>query len=118
MRLLEEQGTGYGFTHPLLRETIYRRLSRARRRQLHRAVAWALEQQQPEAVERLAFHYGCSDEDDKAILYLERAADRAETVYAHQAAETYYGEVLQRLAGREQMGHQARVQEKTSRGKR
>lgn len=114
MRVLEEQGAGYHFLHPLLRETLYHQLSKVRRQQFHRAMARTLEEQQPEAVERLAFHYGRGEEDEKAIVYLEQAADRAESIYAHQAAETYYREVLQRLAGRGRAGHEAYVREKLS----
>ncbi len=49
------------------------------------------------AVTVLAYHYAQSDEQDKAILYLERAGDAARTRYAHAEAASAYREAIARL---------------------
>lgn len=88
--ILEECGQGYAFVHPLMRSALHDRLSRVRRSRLHGAIARAIEQQRPEAVEELAYHYGRSADLDKAVTYLERAGDRAAALYANDAAVDYY----------------------------
>src|SRR6266516_3573673 len=69
-----------------------------RRALLHRRVAEVLEATVPApAVTVLAYHYAQSDEQDKAILYLEQAGDAARTRYAQTEAESAYREVITRL---------------------
>jgi hypothetical protein len=62
----------------------------ARRRPLHGAIASALEtlyaDRLPEVYDRLAYHYGRTDDAAKAVLYLTRFADRAVAAHAHQEA--------------------------------
>ena len=87
-RLLEEDGDTVRFAHDVIREVVEADLGAARRRTLHRRVAEALEgmddqlsadlpsTDQPSA-DLLAYHYGRSDAPDRALVYLERAADGA-----------------------------------------
>ncbi len=98
-RLLGESGEdAYQFTHDLIREVVLSDLGTARRALLHRRVAEILEATVPApAVTVLAYHYAQSDEQDKAILYLERAGDAARARYAHSEAESAYREVIARL---------------------
>jgi tetratricopeptide (TPR) repeat protein/transcriptional regulator with XRE-family HTH domain len=98
-RLLAEAGAdAYQFTHDLIREVVLADLGTGRRALLHRRVAEVLEATIPvPAVSDLAYHYARSDEQDKAILYLERAGDAARTRYAHTEAESAYREVIARL---------------------
>ncbi|MEX2459507.1 MAG: AAA family ATPase [Actinomycetota bacterium] len=96
-RLLEEAGLGYRFTHPLLREAVVRRMRPLRRQALHRRVARTLEAERPEAerpVETLAHHYRESGDLERAVHYLIAAGDRAESVYDHETALTWYGDAL------------------------
>lgn len=88
-RVLEERETGFVFRHPLLRETIYARLSRARRMHLHGSIASSLKAISPVDVEALAYHYAAAGEPE-AAEWLERAGDRAAAVYASQTAVRYY----------------------------
>jgi tetratricopeptide (TPR) repeat protein len=98
-RLLMEEGEeGYRFTHELIREVVAGDLSAARRAALHRRLA--------EAVERLpgappagllAYHTIRAGEQEKAVLYLERAGDRAHSLHAYAEAEGYYRELVERL---------------------
>jgi len=91
-RLLGEAGEdAYQFTHDLIREVVLADLGTARRTLLHRRVAEVLEATVPTpAVTVLAHHYAQSDEQDKAILYLERAGDAARTRYAQTEAASSY----------------------------
>jgi predicted ATPase/DNA-binding XRE family transcriptional regulator len=99
VRLLAEAGgDAYQFTHDLIREVVLSDLGTARRALLHRRVAEVLEATVPApAVSVLAYHYAQSDEQDKAIVYLERAGDVARARYAQTEAESAYREVIARL---------------------
>jgi tetratricopeptide (TPR) repeat protein len=98
-RLLEEAGAdAYQFTHDLIREVLLTDLGTARRALLHRRVAEVLETTVPAPpVAVLAYHFAQSDEQEKAILYLELAGDAARAHYAHAEAESAYCEVIVRL---------------------
>jgi DNA-binding SARP family transcriptional activator len=97
-RLVEEAGLSYGFLHPLVREAIYRDMSRPRRRALHRRVAQVLESLHPDdqgrPVEAIAHHYRLAGDIGQAVRYLLLAGDRAEMVYAHEDALLRYNEAL------------------------
>ena len=78
------------FTHSLTREVAYESLPLARRRALHSAIARGLEASHAdrlaEVYDRLAHHYGRTDEAAKAVLYLERLAKKAVGAHAHAEA--------------------------------
>jgi len=119
-RLLDEQAAGvYRFAHDVIRETVEADLGASRRTVLHRRVAAALEEMPGEPpVEDLAYHYSRSQADDKAVLYLERAGDRAEAQGAHAAAEGYYRELAARLDHLERCHDAARAREKLGAARR
>jgi tetratricopeptide (TPR) repeat protein len=98
-RLLVESGPEtYQFAHDLIREGLSTMLSSARRAAFHGAVAEALEQAPGDpVVEQLAYHYSRAGDLEKAIVYLERAGDRAHTMRAHAEEMTYYQELVERL---------------------
>jgi predicted ATPase/DNA-binding XRE family transcriptional regulator len=97
--LLEEVGLdGYSCAHDLIRDVVLADLSAARRAHLHRRVAAALEEVAGELpVNQLAFHFAGAGDHEKAISYLERAGEKAETAYAHAAAESCYRDLLERM---------------------
>jgi tetratricopeptide (TPR) repeat protein len=102
-RLLAEDGSsGYCFTHDLIRETIEHALSAARRRLLHRRIGEALERQPGAPAESLALHFGLSDDDGKATMYLELAGEQAQQQVAYAAAADFFAQAAERLelAGR------------------
>jgi hypothetical protein len=102
-RLLTEDGPGgYRFTHDLIRETIEDGLSAGRRRLLHRRIGQTLEGEPGAPAESLAFHFGLSDDDGKAISYLELAGDQAQQRVAYAAAAEFFARAAARLelAGR------------------
>lgn len=78
------------FTHGLLQEAALSTLTRARRRELYRAVAAAHERLFGDSLddhaERLAFYCARGGDLERALDYLERAADRATSLSAHTQA--------------------------------
>jgi DNA-binding NtrC family response regulator/tetratricopeptide (TPR) repeat protein len=97
------------FTHSLTRDVAYESLPTARRRVLHGAIARALEaiyaDRLAEVYDRLAYHYGRTDEAHKAVLYLTRLADKAVGAHAHTEAVRILEEArvhVDRLPAREQ----------------
>lgn len=100
-RLIEEaRGDAYQFANTLIREVVARDLSAVRRATLHRRIAEALEREpgEPQA-EMLAFHYLRGGEPERALVYLERAGDRAVAMQAYAAAESAYASLVERLDG-------------------
>jgi class 3 adenylate cyclase/tetratricopeptide (TPR) repeat protein len=86
--------TTYAFKHQLTQETTYKTLPEADQRRLHCAVAAALEELDPEAVEALADHYWQGGVSGKSLIYLEKAATKAQNSYANQAALNYLNRAL------------------------
>ncbi len=79
------------FRHVLVQEAALSTLIATRRRELYTRVAAAFEEEVfresiEEHLEELAFYYYRSDEPAKALAYLERAAERAESLDARQQA--------------------------------
>ncbi len=95
----------YIFQHPIVHEVTYETLLFAQRRQLHGAIGAVLEQwyagDLPGVLDLLAHHYARSEEREKAVHYLQRAADKARRDYANEVALRYYNEALERLLPQE-----------------
>jgi predicted ATPase len=98
----------YGFTHALVRETIYRELSPTTRVGLHRQIGQALEalhagNLEPHLTE-LAHHSFEAAlggvEVAMAIGYATRAADRASVLLAYEEAAGHYARALEMLEQR------------------
>lgn len=95
----------YSFRHGLVRETLYQALPAARRAQLHRDVAEALEQihgdEDDAHVAELAHHHfeaASVGGAGRALEFAERAGDRAAAVLAYEEARGHYERALQSLA--------------------
>jgi len=82
--------TVYVFKHSLTHEVAYESLAPSRRQVLHGMAGHSLEalyaDRLEEACDRLAYHYGRTKDDEKAIRYLTMAADRSARGYAHVEA--------------------------------
>jgi tetratricopeptide (TPR) repeat protein len=80
-RVVEESEGGYRFRHALVREALYRELTRPRGLQLHRAVAESIEAANATAREEgaraLASHYQAAELPDRALPYLIAAGRQA-----------------------------------------
>ena len=91
------------FAHVLIRDTLYERLTAARRVRLHRAAVEALERaygEQPGPhLAELAHHAMAGSELDKGLRYAWRAADRGVELLAYEEAARLYETALEALAG-------------------
>ncbi len=106
--LLIEEGNGvhvsYHFWHPLIESHLYERLSVARRIQLHRRAASALQafnqHREQEVAAAITYHLirGASD-DSICARYAEMAANRAYLLAAYGEAQYYYRLAVLALAG-------------------
>jgi hypothetical protein len=97
-RILREFGTGYDFSHDLLREAAYAEVTPAGRWLLHRRIAQALELlhagDTDAAAAQLAVQYARSGGQAKAVAYHRRAAQVAAGRFAHAEAIRLYREAL------------------------
>jgi len=103
----------YRFRHALIQETAYRTLLGAPRARLHRRAAEWLEERhagrEEEVLGLLAHHWLRADDEDKAVVYLLRAGDKARQEYALDEAIEDYGELLDLLERRGDDGASALV---------
>jgi predicted ATPase len=102
--LIREEGEQYHFSHALVRETLYRGLTLARRKRLHLNAAAAIERAHAPMLEphlsELAVHYDRAGEladPEKTIDYAERAGDAANAVLAYEEATTHWLAALQQM---------------------
>ncbi len=95
------EGLEFLFRHHAMREVAYRSLLERHRRDLHKSIAEAIAKafaDEPDPVlPLLAYHYGRSDAEERAIHYMQQAADRAVVVGAVSVAHEHYDEALTRL---------------------
>jgi class 3 adenylate cyclase len=92
----------FAFTHRLIQHTLYGDLSPARRARIHRRVAEALEQADPDATRagELARHWAAAvtpADVDRAVRAAKRAGDQAEAALAPDEAIRWYRQALELL---------------------
>ncbi|HUE98390.1 MAG TPA: AAA family ATPase [Anaerolineales bacterium] len=89
-QLIEEvkgkDGERYSFVHALIPTTLYEGISSRRRKRAHERVARAIEKLSPNDYESLTYHFSAADDSMKAVEYARKAAERAESLYAYDAA--------------------------------
>jgi ABC-type oligopeptide transport system substrate-binding subunit/class 3 adenylate cyclase len=94
----------YRFKHALIQEAAYRTILTVDRRRLHRKAAEWLERRyagnEGEVFGLLAHHWLSAADEDKAVLYLTRAGDRARNEYALDEAVGHYRSLLPLLERR------------------
>ncbi len=95
--LLDEPA--YVFKHALIQDVAYNSLLKERRKELHRAVGYAIEELYSDRVadhcEELAHHFYQGEDWRKAFDYLVSSGDRAKDAYANQAALDFYARALE-----------------------
>ena len=114
---LYEQAPGaYIFKHVLTQEVAYARLSPADRERLNRAAGHAYEMlytgRLDEICDRLAHHFGRTNDHARAVEYLIHAADRSAAAYALVEALAWLNRALthaEQLTGAEREGRVASV---------
>ncbi len=79
----------YMFKHALTHDVAYESVVRDRRRSLHSTIGLAIEElyadRLPEHYETLAHHFARAEDWPRALLYHERAAEKAAATYANRA---------------------------------
>ena len=84
----------FAFTHSLIQEIAYNSLLFKTRRNLHSKTGKAIEEMYSAKidtkVEELAYHFKNSDDNEKAVVYLNKAGDKAQSLYAFKNAMNYY----------------------------
>jgi class 3 adenylate cyclase/tetratricopeptide (TPR) repeat protein len=88
----------YIFKHALIQEVAYNSLLQTRRKEIHEKIGVAIEKLYPERLEEyyelLAYHYGRSDNMDKALRYLDLANQKAVKINAMEEAKAYFEEAM------------------------
>jgi hypothetical protein len=80
--------------HDRIREFVATELSAARRQELHRRLAEALQTHEPDEVEALTHHFSAASDNVNATRYGLKAAVRAEEQLAFERAANFFGEAL------------------------
>jgi predicted ATPase len=102
-RLITPSDGKYTFSHALVRDTMYERLSRRRRERLHARIAEAIEKihgAEPQAA-ALAYHYlhaSAATGFERGIAYALAAGDHASDQLAYEEAAVQYERALDALA--------------------
>lgn len=86
---IKEQ-SAYAFKHAIVQEVIYQSLLAEQRQDLHHAVALALQQATPDAIEPLAYHFARSNDHGEGFKYQLEAGLKALKEYANYAALEYF----------------------------
>jgi tetratricopeptide (TPR) repeat protein len=101
VRRQPDEELAYSFKHALTQEAAYQSLLLKTRREIHRRVAAAYEQLDPNRLEEnaalLVRHYAEAGDDAKTFEYALRAGDVAARVYAYPEARLYYAQALASL---------------------
>lgn len=96
-RFVEEDGAGYRFRHALARQALYESLTRARRTDLHRRVADALEDDpatREEHPETLAHHHRAGGRLERALPWLVATGKKAMARVGFGEAAMAFGDAL------------------------
>lgn len=95
----------FAFTHSLIQEIAYDSLLFKTRRSLHTKIGAAMEEMYlskiDAKVEELAHHFKNSDDKEKAVFYLNKAGDKAQSLYAFKNAINYYLDNIKILESKE-----------------
>ena len=102
LEIIYEQGLlpepAYIFKHAVIQDVAYHSLLVQRRKELHRAVGYAIEELYPDRLanhyEELAHHFVQGEAWEKAFDYLVLAGDKAKNAYANQTALDFYARAL------------------------
>ncbi|HYH44364.1 MAG TPA: AAA family ATPase, partial [Thermoanaerobaculia bacterium] len=88
----------FEFAHKMIRKALYRDIDPARRRVVHLQMAEGLEKLWGDAsaqvCEALAYHFLAAGQDERALPYLEKSAERARFLMAGETARRYAEQAL------------------------
>jgi DNA-binding SARP family transcriptional activator/tetratricopeptide (TPR) repeat protein len=90
--------SSFRFRHAMIQEAVYGGLLSAERRRLHGRVAWTLEERSAgclaEVAAILGTHFALAQESERAVCYLQQAADQATDAFANAEAIAAYRQAL------------------------
>ncbi|EME62841.1 SARP family transcriptional regulator [Rhodococcus ruber BKS 20-38] len=113
-RILRQFHDGYDFSHDLLRDAAYARISPPKRWLLHRRLAQSLEllhaDDSDSVSAQLAEQYARGGRPERAVTYYRRAADVASSTFAHTEAIRLHKKALA-IARTQLEGRSAALQE-------
>jgi class 3 adenylate cyclase/tetratricopeptide (TPR) repeat protein len=93
----------YLFKHALVQDVVYDTLLLSQRKELHEQVGATIEalyaDRLEEQYEALAGHYSKTDDTEKAVVYLEKAGDKAAKSYALREAREHFGDAIKLMPG-------------------
>jgi class 3 adenylate cyclase/tetratricopeptide (TPR) repeat protein len=91
----------YIFKHALTQEVAYNSLLQKKKKEIHERIGRTIEtlyiDRLEEHYEMLAYHYGRSDNTDKAVQYLDLANQKAAKLNAMEEAKAYFDEAMDLL---------------------
>lgn len=93
--LVRSDHRGFAFSHPVIAETFYQRLSESKRRHAHNRIGFLVTASQPEAAETLAYHFYRGAAYKRALPHLVKASHRATRVGAWREARIYLTQALE-----------------------
>jgi DNA-binding CsgD family transcriptional regulator/tetratricopeptide (TPR) repeat protein len=91
---VDEQTEMYAFAHSLVREVLYTNQLARRRKRVHQQIAALFEQQQPEDVFAIAYHYIEGEQWVKAVEFCLAAGEQAVHQFAFYSALQWYQQAL------------------------
>jgi predicted ATPase len=98
-RLIHPQNGNFKFDHAKIKEALYTEIPRELRSEYHLKAANSLEtlnkDNSDEVVGDLAFHFYQSPNREKALFYLDKAAEKAKKDYANEEAIRFYNFALE-----------------------
>jgi class 3 adenylate cyclase/tetratricopeptide (TPR) repeat protein len=102
LEIVYEQGLlpepAYVFKHAVIQDVAYQSLLVQRRKELHQAIGYAIEELYPDRLaehyEELAHHFAQGEAWQKAMLYSALAGDRAVHAFANAEAQKHYARAL------------------------
>ena len=91
----------YIFKHAITHDVAYNSLLKARRKELHKLAAEAIEALFPDRLDELSatlgYHFARAEGHEKAIRYLRTAGQRAEATFANSEALAFYRLALEQV---------------------
>ena len=91
----------YSFKHALTQEVAYKSLLLKRRVEIHESIGRAIEFLHPESLEEhyelLAYHYARSNNQEKAVEYLDLANQKTARASAMEQAKAYFDKAMELL---------------------
>ena len=97
----EQAALGYVFKHAIISEAIYSTILKKERSELHGKVGEAIEQlyagQLENQIDILARHFSWSSKKERALYYLNQAAQRSARSHINDQARNYYEEAIDLL---------------------